>query len=71
MAEPKQKAVKSAGLVRRGAKKLSPPFLVLCSECKSPVLPHHICQVCGTYKGKQILEVKTKVKTKIKDKRKK
>ena len=28
-----------------------------CSHCGAPVLPHRVCQSCGYYKGKQILDI--------------
>lgn len=31
-------------------------------ECKKPVLPHHVCLACGTYKGKQVITIKEKTK---------
>jgi large subunit ribosomal protein L32 len=30
---------------------------VACPQCKSPKLPHTACSVCGTYNGRQVLEV--------------
>jgi large subunit ribosomal protein L32 len=29
-----------------------------CSKCSAPVLPHRACGKCGSYKGKQVLDVK-------------
>jgi len=31
-------------------------------------LPHHVCPTCGTYKGRQVLDVKAKVTKRIKKK---
>ena len=34
--------------------------LNLCPKCQKPVLAHRACSFCGTYKGKQVLKIKTK-----------
>jgi len=28
-----------------------------CPKCKHPVLPHRACAFCGTYRGRQVLNV--------------
>lgn len=28
-----------------------------CPQCHSPRLPHRVCKVCGTYAGRQVIEV--------------
>ncbi len=28
-----------------------------CKACGSPVIPHRACKSCGTYKGKQVINV--------------
>ncbi len=33
-----------------------------CPKCKKPVKAHHACNFCGTYKGRQVLKIKTKSK---------
>ncbi|MCX6781051.1 MAG: 50S ribosomal protein L32 [Candidatus Magasanikbacteria bacterium] len=33
---------------------LKPAALTKCTQCKKPVLPHHACAFCGTYKGRKI-----------------
>ena len=40
--------------------------LALCKECGSPKLPHALCNVCGKYKGKQLIDVKAKLAKKEK-----
>lgn len=32
----------------------------LCPKCKKPIQPHRVCAFCGTYKGRQIVNKKTK-----------
>lgn len=36
--------------------------LIKCSHCGKPVLPHHVCEFCGYYKGKPLIQVKIKKK---------
>jgi large subunit ribosomal protein L32 len=31
-----------------------------CPQCGGPTLPHHACPTCGTYRGRQVLKLKTK-----------
>ena len=33
------------------------PKLVECSECGAMVRPYYVCKECGTYRGRQVLEV--------------
>jgi large subunit ribosomal protein L32 len=37
--------------------KLSAPALAKCTKCGEYNLPHRVCSNCGTYAGKQIVEV--------------
>ena len=71
MPEPKQKKSHSRTHKRRSTQKFISPQLVKCSKCKEKILPHHVCQTCGTYKGKNIIDVKSKVLTKIRNKKEK
>lgn len=57
MAVPKKRQSKSRRDKRRTHYKLSAPGFILCPTCREPVMPHTICQKCGTYKGKKYLEV--------------
>lgn len=41
-----------------------------CSKCAKPVLPHHVCMSCGTYNGRQALNVKSKAEKKLKKREK-
>ncbi len=44
---------------------LKPKTLKECPQCKKPILPHRVCPYCGSYKGRDIIPMKTKgVKTK-------
>lgn len=31
--------------------------VILCPKCKEPVMPHRACTSCGTYKGREVLQV--------------
>jgi hypothetical protein len=42
-----------------------------CSKCKEPILPYHVCRTCGTYAGRQAIEIKTKEPKKEKRKEEK
>jgi large subunit ribosomal protein L32 len=33
------------------------PAYATCPQCKKPKLPHRACLNCGTYAGRQVLEV--------------
>jgi len=32
------------------------PNFSFCPQCHEPVLPHHVCMNCGTYKGKTVVK---------------
>ncbi|MFC1963926.1 50S ribosomal protein L32 [Chloroflexota bacterium] len=58
MALPKRKTSKARRDKRRSHDNLNPPGLDYCPQCHSPKLPHHACPTCGTYAGRQVIEVK-------------
>ncbi len=50
---------------------ITPAALTTCPKCKAPVRPHTICQHCGYYKGKEVINVLgklTKKERKLKEK---
>ena len=57
MAVPKRKMSRSNTRSRRANWKATAGKTVACPQCKSPHLPHTACGVCGTYNGRQVLEV--------------
>ncbi|HLC39119.1 MAG TPA: 50S ribosomal protein L32 [Patescibacteria group bacterium] len=69
MPEPKQKLSRSRNRKRKGSQKITKIQLSICPKCRTKHLPHHVCQVCGTYKGREVLETATKVTKKIKNKK--
>ncbi|MCJ7515089.1 MAG: 50S ribosomal protein L32 [Dehalococcoidia bacterium] len=63
MALPKRKYAKARQGKRRSHLSLSVPKLVDCHQCHTPKLPHHVCPTCGTYAGREVVEIKTSKKT--------
>ncbi|MBT3981461.1 MAG: 50S ribosomal protein L32 [Bacteriovoracaceae bacterium] len=60
MAVPKKKtSVSRKGLRRAGhTHKLQRRFTIACPNCGAAVVPLHICPSCGTYKGKEYIQLK-------------
>ena len=57
---PKRKYAKARqGKRRSHLKQASVPDLGYCSQCHSPKLSHHVCPTCGTYDGREIIEIKS------------
>lgn len=63
MSVPTQRRTKSSRLRRASHFALKATNLVKCPKCDKPTLPHRVCEFCGTYKGKQVISLKTKKKT--------
>lgn len=57
MAVPKRKMSRANTRVRRSQWKAAPVVLVRCERCRSAKLPHTACSTCGTYNGRQVLDV--------------
>ncbi|MBU0613474.1 50S ribosomal protein L32 [Patescibacteria group bacterium] len=79
MGLPKKKTTSSSSKSRRSHHALNKGALSTCKKCKSPVRPHHACAKCGTYRGREVIDVlskkekgkkKTKKSTKKTDKEK-
>ncbi len=78
MAVPKKRTTKSRRNNRRMHIYLKSPALTDCPNCKEKMRRHHLCQNCGYYKGRQIIDVmeelskkETKKKEGIKEKEEK
>ncbi len=56
---PKRKYAKARQGKRRGQNRLTPPPLDYCPQCHSPKLSHHVCLVCGSYAGREAIEVES------------
>jgi large subunit ribosomal protein L32 len=57
MAVPKKKHTRSRTKRRAAHWKASPPTYAECPRCHQPKLPHRVCPNCGTYAGRQAVEV--------------
>jgi large subunit ribosomal protein L32 len=66
MAVPKQRKTKSRRNQRRMHIFLKAPKFSNCPKCGKPVLPHTVCQTCGYYKGKMVIDVFKKLSKKEK-----
>lgn len=64
MPVPKQRHTKSRRDKRRQHLKPKQQLFSICPRCKSPVLSHRICQNCGYYKGREIINVLAKLERK-------
>lgn len=54
---PKKRTSKARRDSRRSHHALTAPTVVECPQCKSKKLPHVVCPECGTYAGRQVLDV--------------
>ena len=55
---PKRKCAKARQGKRRGHLGLVISPLDYCRQCGSPKLSHHVCPVCGSYAGREAIEIK-------------
>ncbi len=56
---PKRKYAKARQGRRRGHFGLSLPPLENCPQCHSPKLSHHVCPTCGSYAGREVIEIES------------
>lgn len=54
---PKKRKPRGRSNQRRSHYRIFAPSLGTCPQCKSPVLPHTACAVCGTYRGRTVLNI--------------
>ena len=54
MAVPKKRTSRSRKGMRRSHDSITAPNVIYC-ECGEPNLPHRICAVCGSYKGRKVV----------------
>ncbi len=60
MAVPKKRTSKSRKNMRRSHDAIQYTAAVeSCPACGELKLRHHVCEVCGNYRGKQVLEVES------------
>ena len=63
MSVPKKKRTKGSVGKRRSHHGLSQLQLSKCSKCGQAVKPHMACSNCGTYKGKEVLNMESSTET--------
>ncbi len=57
MAVPKRRTSRSKRNKRRSHDALTPVNVVECPQCGESTLPHRVCRRCGSYRGRQLVEV--------------
>lgn len=58
MPVPKRRTPRSKTRARRAANwRLDPPAQSVCPNCGAAKLPHVVCGNCGSYRGRQVIEV--------------
>ncbi|MCH2023850.1 MAG: 50S ribosomal protein L32 [Saprospiraceae bacterium] len=55
MAHPKSRISKQRKRKRRTHYKAETPHVVICRSCGNPVQRHRICDACGSYRGRTII----------------
>lgn len=60
MATPKKRMSHVRSGTRRGQIHLKLPDFVYCPKCHSARLPHTACGVCGTYRGRVVIDLDKK-----------
>ena len=58
---PKKRHTKGSRNQRRMHLFLKQPNLLTCSKCGKPVKSHVVCPACGFYKGKEVVDVLSKL----------
>jgi large subunit ribosomal protein L32 len=56
-AVPKRKVSRHRRGNRRQHLALTAPTMVTCPRCGSQMRAHYVCKNCGTYKGRQVIEL--------------
>ncbi len=58
MAVPKRKKSRARTRHRKSQwLRIARPARANCGRCSSPIQPHTVCKVCGTYAGRQVVQV--------------
>ncbi len=70
MPNPRRRHSKARGRRRRTHWKLNTQGLMQCPQCKAPKLPHRLCQACGYYDGRLVLDLESKKAEKEEKKKK-
>ena len=59
MALPKRRFSRARRDKRRSQQHVAVPTLSTCPQCGASVVAHHLCAQCGTYRGRQMVTIKT------------
>lgn len=59
---PKRRTSRARQGERRSHLSMQAASLVDCPQCHTPKLPHHVCPTCGTYEGREVIEVESSKK---------
>ncbi|HWV36428.1 MAG TPA: 50S ribosomal protein L32 [Thermomicrobiales bacterium] len=54
---PKQRVSRARQGNRRRHHFIAALNLVECQNCRAKKRPHHVCPTCGTYRGRQVIEI--------------
>jgi large subunit ribosomal protein L32 len=57
MAVPKRRTSKSRKGTRRSHHHKTPVQVQYCPKCNEPVLPHRLCPNCGSYQGREVVNM--------------
>lgn len=68
MAEPKKRLTRTRSGSRQAHDFIKVQSLVVCTNCKSKIMPHRVCNNCGFYKGEKIIKDKKEKKSETKKK---
>ena len=71
MTTPTQRHTKSRRNKRRSHLRLKAQTLSRCAKCGNTTMPHMMCDNCGTYRGKQIVDVMARLDKKERKRREK
>lgn len=56
---PKRKIAKARQGKRRSHLAFRNPQIGYCPQCNSPKQAHHVCPTCGTYAGREVVQIKS------------
>ncbi|MBI2845546.1 MAG: 50S ribosomal protein L32 [Chloroflexi bacterium] len=65
---PKKRLAKARTRSRKANWRLPALTLIPCPKCGNLRLAHHVCPICGTYRGMEVVEIEVKEAKKEKGK---
>lgn len=69
MSVPKKRRTKSSAGKRRSHHSINKINLKKCPKCGQAIEPHKACLFCGSYKGREVIKIKSKDEKKKKAKK--